>query len=128
MPSGSRSCAVGIWGQPDTALTAQQRLAEVDELLAPLIPLVRDGLIEVQYRADARTDAYTVVPLNELRPAFNGTEVWRDHEDAESFEGAHAVITFVGYATCHTPRPAAPIARRARASREAADRSGPRRR
>lgn len=99
--SGMLTGPFGIWSQPDPALTVQQRLAEVDELLAPLLPLVRDELTEVQYRTDVRSDAYTVIPLDELRSAFNGTEIWRDHEDAEFLEGAHAVFTLVGYATWH---------------------------
>jgi len=67
-------------------------------------PLVRDGLLEVQYRTDTSSDLYTVIPLRELRTAFSSTEIWRDHDDADIFEGAHAVFTFAGYATWHTPR------------------------
>jgi hypothetical protein len=104
--SGMLTGPFGIWSQPDPALAAQQRLAEIDELLAPLLPLVRDELIEVQYRTDVRSDAYKVIPLDELRSAFNGTEIWHDHADAEFAEGAHAVLTFAGYATWHAPRPA----------------------
>ena len=103
--SGMLTGPFGIWSQPDPALTVTQRLAAVDDLLAPLLPLVRDGLLEVQYRADARSDAYAVVPLGELRSAFNGTEIWRDDADADFFEGAHAVFTFAGYATWHKPHP-----------------------
>jgi hypothetical protein len=103
--SGMLTGQFGIWSQPDPALTAVQRLAAIDGLLAPLLPCVRDGLLEVQYRADARGDAYRVVPLDELRPAFNGNEIWRDDADADCFEGAHAVFTFAGYATWHRPRP-----------------------
>jgi hypothetical protein len=95
---------LGIWSQPDPALTPSQRLAAIDELLAPLLPFVRDNLLEVHYRTDARSDAYTVIPLRELRSAFNSTEIWHDHAETDFFEGAHAVFTFTGYATWHTPR------------------------
>ena len=103
--SGMLTGPFGIWSQPDPALTAVQRLTAVDDLLAPLLPFVRDRLIEVQYRTDARSDAYRVIPLHELRSAFNGTEIWRDDADADVFEGAHAVFTFAGYATWHSPYP-----------------------
>ena len=95
----------GILNQPDPALTAARRLAAVDDLLEPLLPFVRDGLLEVQYRTDARSDAYRVIPLDELRSAFNGTEIWHDDADtdADGLEGAHAVLTFTGYATWHAP-------------------------
>ncbi len=43
---------------------------------------------KLQYRADFRSDAYRVVPLDELRSAFNGTEIWRDDADADFSEGA----------------------------------------
>ena len=95
---------LGIWSQPDPTLPPPQRLAAIDALLAPLLPFVRDGLLEVQYRTDTSSDLYTVIPLHELRTAFNSTEIWRDHHDADIFEGAHAVFTFAGYATWHTPR------------------------
>lgn len=102
--SGMLTGLFGIWSQPDPALSAAQRLAAVDELLAPLLPFVRDGLLEVQYRADARSDAYTVVAYDELRSAFTGTEIWRD-DDADFSEGACAVFTLAGYATWHDPSP-----------------------
>ncbi len=102
--SGMLTGPFGIWTQPDPELTPSERMAEVDELLAPLIPFVRDNLLEVQFRTDVRTDAYTVIPLSELRSAFNGTEIWHDHDDADFFEGAHVVLTFSGYATWHRPR------------------------
>lgn len=103
--SGSLTGYFGIWCQPDPELTPTQRLAAVDELLAPLLPFVRDGLLEVQYRADVASGSYTVIPLEELRSAFNGVEIWHDGDDAEFFEGAHAVFTLAGYATWHTKRP-----------------------
>lgn len=102
--SGMLTGHLGIWSQPDPALTPSQRLTAIDELLAPLLPFVRDNLLEVQYRTDARSDAYTVIPLHELRSAFNSTGIWHDHTEADFFEGAHAVFTFAGYATWHTPR------------------------
>jgi hypothetical protein len=102
--SGMLTGPFGIWSQPGPTLSPSQRLAAVDDLLAPLLPFVREGLLEVQYRADASSDAYTVVPLSELRSAFNGVEIWHDCEEAGFFEGAHAVFTFAGYATWHTPR------------------------
>jgi hypothetical protein len=105
--SGMLTGPFGIWSQPQPALTPPQRLDAVDELLAPLLPFVRDGLLEVQFRADARSTEYTVIPLSELRSAFNGTEIWRDHDEADFFENAHAVFTFVGYATWHRPQAAA---------------------
>ncbi|MBR7834415.1 hypothetical protein KDL01_14160 [Actinospica durhamensis] len=104
--SGMLTGPMGIWSQPDPELPPSERLAEVDELLAPLLPFVRDDLLEVQFRTDVRSDAYTVIPLSALRSAFNGTEIWRDHDDADFFEGAHAVLTFSGYATWHRPRAA----------------------
>jgi hypothetical protein len=104
--SGMLTGHLGIWCQPEPTLTPSQRLTAIDELIAPLLPFVRDNLLEVQYRTDAHTGAYTVIPLPELRAAFNGTEIWCDHPDAEIFEGAHAVFTFAGYATWHSPRAA----------------------
>lgn len=102
--SGMLTGHLGIWSQPDPALTPSQRLAAIDALLAPLLPFVQDEQLEVQHRADARSGAYTVIPLDELRSAFNDTEIWHDHAEADLFEGAHAVFTFAGYATWHTQR------------------------
>jgi hypothetical protein len=101
--SGMLTGPFGIWDQPEPELTPAARSAVVDEMLAPLLPFVRDGLLEVQFRSDARSDAYTVIPLDELRTAFTGAEIWRDREEADFFEGAHAVFTLAGYATWHTP-------------------------
>ena len=103
--SGTLTGPFGIWSRPDPALTAPERLAAVDDLLEPVLPFVRDGLLEVQHRADSRGDAYRVVPLDGLCSAFNGTEIWRDGADADFSEGAHAVFTFAGYATWHRPQP-----------------------
>ena len=102
--SGMLTGHLGIWSQPEPTLTASQRLAAIDALLAPLLPFVRDDLLEVQYRTEAHSDAYTVIPLHELRSAFNSTEIWHDHAEADLFEGAHAVFTFAGYAIWNTPR------------------------
>ena len=62
------------------------------------------ALLEVHHRTDARSDAYTVIPQRKLRSTFISTEIWHDHAEADFFEGAHAVFTFAGYATWHTPR------------------------
>ena len=53
--SGMLTGHLGIWSQPDPTLTPSQRLAAIDEILAPLLPLVRDNLLEVHHRTDART-------------------------------------------------------------------------
>jgi hypothetical protein len=68
--SGMLTGAFRIWEDPPADLGSTERLAWVDQQLAPLLPFVREGWIEVQHYSDAASDAFTVIPLEGLRTAF----------------------------------------------------------
>ncbi|MEU1199770.1 hypothetical protein ABZ446_26580 [Streptomyces sp. NPDC005813] len=68
--SGMLTGAFGIWEDPSDDLDIHERLAWVDQQLAPLLPFVREGWIEVQHYPDEDSDAFTVMSLDEMRAAL----------------------------------------------------------
>jgi hypothetical protein len=68
--SGMLTGPFGIREDLPADLDAAQRPAWVDRQLAPLLPFVREGWIEVQHCPDGRSDAFTVIPLEGLRAAL----------------------------------------------------------
>jgi len=60
----------GVWEDPPPELDANQRLAWVKKQIAPLVPFVRDGWIEVRHHPVEDSDAFTVIGLNELPTAL----------------------------------------------------------
>lgn len=68
--SGMLTGDFGDWPDPPAHLDAEGRRAFVDEQLAPLVPFVRAGWIEVRHIPDADSDAFTVIPLDALHTAF----------------------------------------------------------
>uniref|UniRef100_A0AAU2UY07 Uncharacterized protein n=1 Tax=Streptomyces sp. NBC_00003 TaxID=2903608 RepID=A0AAU2UY07_9ACTN len=54
--------AFGIWQDPPADPGSMECLDWVDRQLAPLLPFVRNGWIEVRHLPDASSDAFTVIP------------------------------------------------------------------
>ncbi|MFC4610487.1 hypothetical protein ACFO9E_22190 [Streptomyces maoxianensis] len=94
--SGMLTGAFGIWEDPPADLDTTQRLAWVDRQLAPLLPFVHEGWIEVQHRADERSDAFTVIPLDGLRTALADPAI--RHEGDEWGVGVGCIFTYAGLA------------------------------
>ncbi|MFB7511111.1 hypothetical protein, partial [Streptomyces broussonetiae] len=68
--SGMLTGPFGIWEDPPSDLSGTERLDWVDRQLAPLVPFVRAGWIEVQHHPDTDSDAFTVIPLGGLCSAL----------------------------------------------------------
>jgi len=68
--SGFLTGPFGIWGDLPDGLGDAERLAFADQQIAPLLPYVLAGWIEVIHSADPSSDAYTVIPADELRAAL----------------------------------------------------------
>ncbi|MET9614660.1 ATP-binding protein [Kitasatospora indigofera] len=79
--SGMLTGPFGIWADLPDDLAEADRPAWVDAQLAPLLPLVRDGWIEVRYRPDPDRDEFTVIPFEDLRRAFSDPALRRDDAD-----------------------------------------------
>jgi len=93
---GMLTGAFGIWEDPPDDLDTNQRLAWVDHQLTPLLPFVREGWIEVQHRPDAHSDAFTVIPLADLRTAL--ADAATRYEGDEWGIGVDCIFTYAGLA------------------------------
>ncbi|MEE1788038.1 hypothetical protein PUR71_34815 [Streptomyces sp. SP17BM10] len=87
----------GILGDPPTELTGAELSAWVDRQLAPLLPFVGEGWIEVRHFAVESDDAFTVIPLDGLRSAFTDRSLRHDDGD-EWGVGLGCVFTYTGLA------------------------------
>ncbi|MER5640021.1 hypothetical protein ABT095_24120 [Kitasatospora sp. NPDC002227] len=97
--SGMLTGPYGIWADLPPGVGEAERLAVADEQLAPLLPFVREGWIEVQHRPDADSDAFTVIPLEGLRTALADPDVRYEGEDAEEWGvGVTCCFTYAGRA------------------------------
>ncbi|SOE25039.1 hypothetical protein SAMN05442782_1731 [Streptomyces sp. OK228] len=94
--SGMLTGAFGIWEDPPDDLDSAERLAWVDRQLAPLLPFVRKGWIEVQHCPDERSDAFTVIPLDGLRTALTDAAI--RYEGDEWGIGVGCIFTYAGLA------------------------------
>lgn len=94
--SGYLTGPFGIWEDPPAELDAPGRLAWVDRQLGPLLPFVRDGLIEVRHFPDPGADTFTVIPLEGLRTALADPAV--RYEGDEWGVGVGCVFTEAGLA------------------------------
>ena len=96
--SGMLTGAFGIWDDPPTDLGAAERLAWVDRQLAPLIPFVRNGWIEVYHNPDPDGGTFTVIPLENLSAAMADPAI--RHEDGRDglFVGVSCTFTYAGLA------------------------------
>lgn len=94
--SGMLTGAFGIWEDPPAALGTAERLAWVDRQLAPLLPFVREGWIEVQHCPDEGSDAFTVIPLEDLRTALADPAI--RYEGDEWGIGVGCLFTYAGLA------------------------------
>ncbi|MEV4560316.1 hypothetical protein AB0K51_25420 [Kitasatospora sp. NPDC049285] len=95
--SGMLTGPFGIWEDLPTELTGADRTAWVERQLAPLVPFVRDGWIEVQHHAAERGDAFTVVPLDRLADAFADPAL--RHDDGDDWGvGLTCTFTYRGIA------------------------------
>ncbi|MHB9847862.1 hypothetical protein ACSYGO_01305 [Streptomyces krungchingensis] len=95
-PSGMLTGAFGIWEDPPTDLDLHERLAWVDQQLAPLLSFVREGWIEVQHYPDEDSDAFTVISPDEMRAALCDPDI--RHEGDEWGVGVGCVFTYAGLA------------------------------
>lgn len=94
--SGMLTGSFGDWPDPPAGLDAPDRQAFVDEQIAPLVPFVRAGWIEVRHVADNNSDAFTVIPLDELRTAFADPAL--RYQGEEWGIGLTCVFTYAGLA------------------------------
>ncbi|WP_157875789.1 hypothetical protein [Peterkaempfera griseoplana] len=94
--SGMLTGPFGIWDDPPNGLDSVEHLAWVDRQLAPLLPFVRNGWIEVQHHPDERSDAFTVIPLDGLRTAL--TDATIRYEGDEWGIGVGCIFTYAGLA------------------------------
>ncbi|MGK5642944.1 hypothetical protein ACSNOK_32280 [Streptomyces sp. URMC 126] len=86
----------GIWDDPPAGLDGAGRLAWADRQLAPLLPFVHEGWIEVHHRPDGATDAFTVIPPGSLRAALADPAV--RYQGDEWGVGVGCVFTHAGLA------------------------------
>ncbi|MFF7882163.1 hypothetical protein ACH40F_55655 [Streptomyces sp. NPDC020794] len=94
--SGMLTGAFGIWEDPPDDLDSAERLAWVDRQLAPLLPFVRKGWIEVQHCPDERSDAFTVIPLDGLHTSLTDAAI--RYEGDEWGIGVGCIFTYAGLA------------------------------
>ncbi|WP_405773865.1 hypothetical protein [Streptomyces sp. NBC_00859] len=94
--SGMLTGAFGIWEDPPADLDSAERLAWMDRQLAPLLPFVRRGWVEVQHCPDEDSDAFTVIPLDEIRAALADAAI--RHEGQEWGIGVGCIFTYAGLA------------------------------
>ncbi|WP_329498889.1 hypothetical protein [Kitasatospora herbaricolor] len=79
--SGMLTGPFGIWADLPADLDESDRAGWVDAQFAPLLPLVRDGWIEVRYSPAPDRDEFTVIPFEGLRGAFADPALRRDDAD-----------------------------------------------
>ncbi|MDH6576462.1 hypothetical protein [Kitasatospora sp. MAP5-34] len=97
--SGMLTGPFGIWEDLPTELGSADRAEWVDHQLAPLLPFVRDGWIEVRHLPGASSDAFTVIPLDELHAAFADPVLRYDGDDGDDWGvGLTCVFTHAGLA------------------------------
>jgi hypothetical protein len=94
--SGMLTGPFGIWEDPPADLDDSERLAWVDRQLAPLLPFVRQGWIEVQHCTDESIGAFTVIPLDGLRTALADAAI--RYEGDEWGVGVGCIFTYTGLA------------------------------
>ncbi|WP_354644354.1 hypothetical protein [Kitasatospora camelliae] len=95
--SGLLTGPFGIWEGLPGGLDGADREAWVEGQLAPLVPFVREGWIEVRHFAAESEDAFTVVPLEGLRAAF-ADPVLRHDGGSDWGVGFTCVFTHAGLA------------------------------
>lgn len=94
--SGMLTGPFGIWPDPAAAEGAAGLLEWIERRLDPLVPFIRDGLIEVQHHTDGLTDAYAVIPLEELRSALADPSIRYEGDDWGV--GINCIFTYAGLA------------------------------
>ncbi|WP_412538451.1 hypothetical protein R8Z50_21665 [Longispora sp. K20-0274] len=93
--SGMLTGSFGIWPERLAGLDAAARREQVDRELAPLLPFVRAGWIEVRHHPDGG-EGYTVIPLADLDHAFADPAV--RNEGGDWGIGIGCVFTYAGLA------------------------------
>ena len=97
--SGMLTGAWGIWGEDmPTGLDDELLLRWVDAQLAPLVPFVREGWIEVLHKPEENSDTYTVIPLDRLREAFTDPVMRYDGDGGDWGVGLTCEFTYAGLA------------------------------
>ncbi|MFF2075064.1 hypothetical protein ACFVXG_09915 [Kitasatospora sp. NPDC058162] len=99
--SGMLTGPFGIWEDLPTELTGVELSEWVDRQLAPLLPYVREGWLEVRHFPVETGEAFTVIPLEDLRTAFADRSLRCD--DAEEWVGLRCVFTYEGLAVWRSP-------------------------
>ncbi|WP_051940025.1 hypothetical protein [Phaeacidiphilus oryzae] len=98
--SGMLTGPYGIWDELPQGLDDERRTSWVERQLAPLVPFVRAGLIEVQHYPDGASDEFSVIPLDDLHSALADPAV--RYEGADAGEdwgvGVGCVFTHAGLA------------------------------
>jgi hypothetical protein len=99
--SGMLTGPFGIWADPPSGLDSTQLLEWADQQLAPLLPFVRNGWIEVRHLPEADSDTFTVIPLENLRTALTDPAVRYEGDDWGV--GITCVFTYTGLAVWDGP-------------------------
>jgi hypothetical protein len=86
----------GIWPDPPFGLDGAMVLEWADHQLAPLLPFARNGWMEVHHYPDEGSDAFTVIPLENLRSALADPAVRYEGDDWGV--GLTCVFTYAGWA------------------------------
>ncbi|MEU9043196.1 MULTISPECIES: hypothetical protein [unclassified Kitasatospora] len=95
--SGMLTGPFGIWEDLPTELTGVELSEWVDRQLVPLFPYVREGWIEVRH-FPVESDAFTVIPLDDLRTAFADRSLRYDDDGDDWGVGLGCVFTYTGLA------------------------------
>ncbi|MFH8379949.1 hypothetical protein ACH4E7_03245 [Kitasatospora sp. NPDC018058] len=95
--SGMLTGPFGIWEDLPIDLTGVELSEWVDRQLAPLLPYVREGWIEVRHFPVEVGEAFTVIPLEDLRTAFADRSLRYDDGDDWGV-GLSCVFTYAGLA------------------------------
>ncbi|MFF0389750.1 hypothetical protein ACFYS8_13810 [Kitasatospora sp. NPDC004615] len=95
--SGMLTGPFGIWEDLPTELAGVELSEWVDRQLAPLLPYVREGWIEVRHFPVEAGEAFTVIPLDDLRTAFADRSLRYDDGDDWGV-GLGCVFTYRGLA------------------------------
>ena len=94
--SGWLTGPFGNWPDPTADLDETESLAFIDAQLAPLIPFVRSGWMEVHHVPDADSFTFTVIPPEDLRAALADPAI--RYQGDEWGIGVTCNFTYAGYA------------------------------
>jgi hypothetical protein len=98
--SGMLTGPFGIWEDLPTGLDERARLAWVERQIAPLLPFVREGWIEVHHCSDGESGSFDVISSDRLGSALADPDVRYDEGDEWGI-GVSCIFTHCGLAVWH---------------------------